>query len=281
MKRTFGWLAGALTFALVVAACGGGDDDSASNESASSRPTTTQEAPTTTAAAATTTTAAPPAAARDREDGERDAGDVLVDAAGKTLYAFANDQGTTSACTGGCARSGPRSWPRGRRPPVPGLTRQALGRLDRASRLQRPPALHVRQRTPPPATRTARASAASGTSSRRPATSSADPGRRRFSSRESRARARSRRRRRSTIPEIWSPAAASSRRDSVRSELRADLGAQLFTVGEAHVHPETIDRRPPAAPLGAKAHLDPFLDRDPSTRRARTRRRRSRRRARG
>ena len=30
-------------------------------------------------------------------------GDVVVDANGKTLYAFANDQGTTSACTGGCA----------------------------------------------------------------------------------------------------------------------------------------------------------------------------------
>ena len=39
----------------------------------------------------------------DREDGEHDARDVLVDASGKTLYAFANDQGTTSACTGGCA----------------------------------------------------------------------------------------------------------------------------------------------------------------------------------
>jgi predicted lipoprotein with Yx(FWY)xxD motif len=29
-------------------------------------------------------------------------GTVLVDSGGKTLYAFANDQGTTSACTGGC-----------------------------------------------------------------------------------------------------------------------------------------------------------------------------------
>ena len=30
-------------------------------------------------------------------------GDVLVDGAGKTLYLFEKDSGTTSACTGGCA----------------------------------------------------------------------------------------------------------------------------------------------------------------------------------
>lgn len=102
MKRTFVWLAGALTFALVVAACGGGGDDSASNESVRSKTTTTQ-AETTTTAAATTTTAAPPAAAATVKTTSATPGTILVDAAGKTLYAFANDQGTTSACTGGCA----------------------------------------------------------------------------------------------------------------------------------------------------------------------------------
>jgi predicted lipoprotein with Yx(FWY)xxD motif len=103
MKRTFGWLAGALTFVLVVAACGGGSDSSASKDSSSSKSTTTQEAPTTTAAATTTTTTAPPAAAATVKTASATPGTILVDAAGKTLYAFANDQGTTSACTGGCA----------------------------------------------------------------------------------------------------------------------------------------------------------------------------------
>jgi predicted lipoprotein with Yx(FWY)xxD motif len=102
MKRTLGWLAGALTFALVVAACGGGGDDSASKDSSSSKTTTTEEA-TTTTAAATTTTAAPPAAAATVKTASATPGTILVDANGKTLYAFANDQGTTSACTGGCA----------------------------------------------------------------------------------------------------------------------------------------------------------------------------------
>ena len=101
MKRTLGWFAGLLTFALVVAACGG-SDDSASKDSSSSQTTTTRAA-TTTTAAATTTTTAPPAAAATLKTASTSLGTVLVDAGGKTLYAFANDQGTTSACTGGCA----------------------------------------------------------------------------------------------------------------------------------------------------------------------------------
>ena len=34
-------------------------------------------------------------------------GQILVDGAGKTLYLFDSDQGTTSACTGGCLGT----WP--------------------------------------------------------------------------------------------------------------------------------------------------------------------------
>jgi predicted lipoprotein with Yx(FWY)xxD motif len=102
MKRKFGWLAVALTFALLVAACGGSDDDSASNSSASTR----AKATTTTEPATTTTpTTAPPTAAATAstvKTASTTLGTVLVDASGKTLYAFANDQGTTSACTGGC-----------------------------------------------------------------------------------------------------------------------------------------------------------------------------------
>ena len=102
MKRTLGWLAGLLTFALIVAACGGGSDNSAAKSSNSSKSTTTP-APTTTAAAATTTTTAAPAAAATVKTASVSIGTILVDASGKTLYAFANDQGTTAGCTGGCA----------------------------------------------------------------------------------------------------------------------------------------------------------------------------------
>jgi predicted lipoprotein with Yx(FWY)xxD motif len=100
MKRKFGWIAALLTFALVVAACGGSDDSNASKKSSSTETTSARAAATTTTAPATTTTA--PAAAAVKT-ATTTLGDVVVDANGKTLYAFANDQGTTSACTGGCA----------------------------------------------------------------------------------------------------------------------------------------------------------------------------------
>jgi predicted lipoprotein with Yx(FWY)xxD motif len=99
MKRTLGLLAGLLTFAFVVAACGGSDDSSNSSTSSKSASATTRAAATTTTAPAPTTTAAPPAV----KTGTATLGTILVDANGKTLYAFASDQGTTSACTGGCA----------------------------------------------------------------------------------------------------------------------------------------------------------------------------------
>ena len=105
MKRKFGWLAVALTFALLVAACGGSDDSSDSKSSATTRAkaTTTTTAPATTTTAPATTTTAPAAAAASVNTASTTLGDVVVDANGRTLYAFANDQGTTSACTGGCA----------------------------------------------------------------------------------------------------------------------------------------------------------------------------------
>ena len=105
MKRKFGWLAASLTFALIVAACGGSDDGSDSQEL---RDHTREghhhdDAPaTTTTTPAATTTAPAAAAAATVKTASTTLGTVLVDAAGKTLYAFANDQGTTSACTGGC-----------------------------------------------------------------------------------------------------------------------------------------------------------------------------------
>jgi predicted lipoprotein with Yx(FWY)xxD motif len=103
MKRIFGSLAAVLTLALVAAACGGGDDDSnVSSRTTTSRAqaTTTTSAATTTTSGATTTTSGAAATVKTASTG---LGTILVNADGKTLYAFANDQGTTSACTGGCA----------------------------------------------------------------------------------------------------------------------------------------------------------------------------------
>ena len=105
MKRTFGSLAAVLTLALVAAACGGGDDDAdvsskTTTTSVQATTTTAAAATTTTTSGATTTTSAPGATVKTASTA---LGTIVVDSDGKTLYAFANDQGTTSACTGGCA----------------------------------------------------------------------------------------------------------------------------------------------------------------------------------
>ncbi len=75
---------------LGLAACG------SSAGSSSAGPYATQKAATATSGAATasgTTLAVASTTSR---------GDVLVDGAGRTLYLFEKDSGTTSACTGGC-----------------------------------------------------------------------------------------------------------------------------------------------------------------------------------
>jgi predicted lipoprotein with Yx(FWY)xxD motif len=82
-------LLAALTAAL--AACGGGDDE-ASGTAAPAGPETTaaQEASGATVAVASS-----------------GLGEILVDAEGRTLYAFTKDKGDQSACSGDCATS----WP--------------------------------------------------------------------------------------------------------------------------------------------------------------------------
>jgi len=103
MKRIFGSLAAVLTLALVAAACGGGDDGSSAKSSTAStkaQATTTTSGATTTTSGATTTTSGAGTTVKTASTG---LGTIVVNADGKTLYAFANDQGTTSACTGGCA----------------------------------------------------------------------------------------------------------------------------------------------------------------------------------
>ena len=78
---------------LVLAACGDDDDSPAA---------TGGDATTTTAGEETAPADATVAVASNDE-----LGDYLVDAEGRTLYLFEQDQGTTTACTGGCADN----WP--------------------------------------------------------------------------------------------------------------------------------------------------------------------------
>jgi predicted lipoprotein with Yx(FWY)xxD motif len=83
----------ALLAALVVAlaACGGNDDEGSS----------------TAATAAPTTAAAKGANSVTVAVASSSLGDILVDADGRTLYAFTKDKGDQSACSGECAAN----WP--------------------------------------------------------------------------------------------------------------------------------------------------------------------------
>jgi len=89
MRKVFASAAlfSALTFAL--AACGGTDDEAGTAATA---------APTTAAQAANGATVAVASSKL---------GDILVDADGRTLYAFTKDKGDQSACSGDCSTN----WP--------------------------------------------------------------------------------------------------------------------------------------------------------------------------
>ena len=87
-------LAGAALLAaltLAAAACGGNNNQSSG--------TTATAAPATTAAQATGGTTVAVANSK--------LGDILVDGEGRTLYAFTNDKGDQSSCSGQCASN----WP--------------------------------------------------------------------------------------------------------------------------------------------------------------------------
>ena len=88
-RRTIGFIAAAATAALAalsLAACGGGNDTA----TAANRPPTADGKPATLGVANNSTL-----------------GRILVDSKGRTLYLFAKDSGTKSACAGACAAS----WP--------------------------------------------------------------------------------------------------------------------------------------------------------------------------
>jgi len=90
MKRiAIGLVAGA----LALSACGGGSDSNSSKSTNSTKSTATTKAASPSSSASSTTTAA----AATVKSGDTSLGKVAVDAGGKTLYLFANDQGTTSS----------------------------------------------------------------------------------------------------------------------------------------------------------------------------------------
>jgi predicted lipoprotein with Yx(FWY)xxD motif len=91
MRKAFAGAALLAALTVALAACGGSD-------AGGSGPAAT-EAPTTTAAQAAGGTTVAVASSK--------LGDILVDADGRTLYAFTKDKGDQSACTGNCATN----WP--------------------------------------------------------------------------------------------------------------------------------------------------------------------------
>jgi predicted lipoprotein with Yx(FWY)xxD motif len=91
MRKAFTRAALLAALAVALAACGG-DEDGASGAAAPAAPETTaaQEASGATVAVASSRL-----------------GEILVDAEGRTLYAFTKDKGDQSACSGECATN----WP--------------------------------------------------------------------------------------------------------------------------------------------------------------------------
>jgi predicted lipoprotein with Yx(FWY)xxD motif len=76
--------------------------------------------PATTAAATPATTAAAEKASVSVADSPK--GKILVDADGRTLYAFTNDTNGVSTCNGGCAKAWPAATISGQPVPGPGVT---------------------------------------------------------------------------------------------------------------------------------------------------------------
>jgi predicted lipoprotein with Yx(FWY)xxD motif len=112
---------GAAGLVLLAAACGGSSTPSASpSTAAASSPSTSTAAPgaSTSAPAASATASAAAAAAVELKTESTKLGTVLTDDKGKTVYWFAKDTSTASACTGACATA----WP-----PVLGMPQAASG----------------------------------------------------------------------------------------------------------------------------------------------------------
>jgi predicted lipoprotein with Yx(FWY)xxD motif len=108
---------------LLVAACG--DDDDPSDEAA----TQEDDSGTTTSSTAGEDAAGGGAEVR---AADTDLGLVVVDADGRTLYVFDNDEGSTSACEGGCADTWPPLTTEGDPTGGDGVNADLLGTTDRS-----------------------------------------------------------------------------------------------------------------------------------------------------
>ncbi|MGH3191166.1 MAG: COG4315 family predicted lipoprotein [Streptosporangiaceae bacterium] len=118
-------IVGAVGLILLAAACSSSTPPASSAGSAASASTATAASTSTAGSAtsapapsATASAAAAAAAAVELKTESTKLGTVLVDKKGKTIYWFAKDTSTTSACTGACATA----WP-----PVIGMPQAAAG----------------------------------------------------------------------------------------------------------------------------------------------------------
>jgi len=125
MKRLLTLTAAAVVISLAGAGCG--DDATSSADDGGSTSTTTAPPGSSTIAAAdpSPSSAGPTLALATSELGR-----ILVDGAGRTLYLFTPDTGTTSTCTGSCAQA----WPAltGTAVAGDGLAAEDLGTATRA-----------------------------------------------------------------------------------------------------------------------------------------------------
>jgi predicted lipoprotein with Yx(FWY)xxD motif len=110
---------------LLLAACSSGASSPSSGAPASSTPATSPAAPSPSATAGTTSGAA-------LSLGSTSLGKVLVDPQGFTLYLFAADTPTKSACSGSCASAWPPATATGTPAAGTGLTASMLTTLTRS-----------------------------------------------------------------------------------------------------------------------------------------------------
>ena len=108
---------GAIGLSLAAAACGSSSSTSASSTSTSAAPAAQASAPAVQASAASSATPSAAPAAMLKID-QTSLGSVLTNVQGFTVYWFAKDTATNSACSGACAAA----WP-----PVMGMPQAASG----------------------------------------------------------------------------------------------------------------------------------------------------------
>ena len=119
MRTASRLLVATVALALLVAACGDDDDNGDETSTGSNDQTTTS-------------TTAPESGGTEVKAADTDLGQVVVDAEGKTLYVFDNDQGSTSSCEGGCVSTWPPLAAEGEPTAGEGVDAGLLGTTDRS-----------------------------------------------------------------------------------------------------------------------------------------------------